>query len=182
MKITPTEISDVLLFEPDIYEDERGYFMETFRSSYFRQRGIDLEFVQENQSQSKIGTLRGLHYQLRFPQGKLVRVTNGRVFDVAVDLRRSSKTFGSWIGKILSSENKKQLWIPPGFAHGFLVLSETAEVFYKCTEYYHPEHDHSVLWSDPDLAIEWPLQGLEPTLSEKDRAAKVLSEALVYCD
>jgi|TARA_B100000427_G_C15510436_1_gene595936 dTDP-4-dehydrorhamnose 3,5-epimerase len=182
MKISPTKISEVLVLEPDVYADERGYFMETFRSSYLTKHGVELNFVQDNQSQSRIGTLRGLHYQLEFPQGKLVRVISGTVFDVAVDIRKSSSTFGKWIGETLSAENKKQLWIPPGFAHGFLVLSNSAELFYKCTEYYHPEDDHSLLWNDPAVGIEWPLQNREPILSEKDRIAQCLSQIPVYSD
>ena len=182
MKISPTKISEVLVLEPDVYADERGYFMETFRSSYLTNHGVELNFVQDNQSQSRIGTLRGLHYQLEFPQGKLVRVISGTVFDVAVDIRKSSSTFGKWIGETLSAENKKQLWIPPGFAHGFLVLSNSAELFYKCTEYYHPEDDHSLLWNDPAVGIEWPLQNREPILSEKDRIAQCLSQIPVYSD
>ena len=182
MKISPTKISEVLVLEPDVYADERGYFMETFRSSYLTKHGVELNFVQDNQSQSRIGTLRGLHYQLEFPQGKLVRVISGTVFDVAVDIRKSSSTFGNWVGETLSAENKKQLWIPPGFAHGFLVLSNSAELFYKCTEYYHPEDDHSLLWNDPAVGIEWPLQNREPILSEKDRIAQCLSQIPVYSD
>ena len=182
MKIFPTKISEVLVLEPDVYADERGYFMETFRSSYLTKHGVELNFVQDNQSQSRIGTLRGLHYQLEFPQGKLVRVISGTVFDVAVDIRKSSSTFGNWVGETLSAENKKQLWIPPGFAHGFLVLSKSAELFYKCTEYYHPEDDHSLLWNDPAVGIEWPLQNREPILSEKDRIAQCLSQIPVYSD
>jgi len=182
MKIFPTKISEVLVLEPDVYADERGYFMETFRSSYLTNHGVELNFVQDNQSQSRIGTLRGLHYQLEFPQGKLVRVISGTVFDVAVDIRKSSSTFGNWVGETLSAENKKQLWIPPGFAHGFLVLSKSAELFYKCTEYYHPEDDHSLLWNDPAVGIEWPLQNREPILSEKDRIAQCLSQIPVYSD
>lgn len=182
MKMSPKKIPEVLLFEPDVYKDERGYFMETFRSSYFSEHGVDLNFVQDNQSQSRAGTLRGLHYQLEFPQGKLVRVMSGEVFDVAVDIRKSSSTFGKWVGETLSAENKKQLWIPPGFAHGFLVLSETAELFYKCTDYFHPEDDHSLLWNDPAVGIDWPIQNLEPILSEKDRNAGSLSKILVFSD
>ena len=182
MKISPTRISEVLVLEPDVYADKRGYFMETFRSSYLTKHGVELNFVQDNQSQSRIGTLRGLHYQLEFPQGKLVRVISGTVFDVAVDIRKSSSTFGKWVGETLSAENKKQLWIPPGFAHGFLVLSNSAELFYKCTEYYHPEDDHSLLWNDPAVGIEWPLQNREPILSEKDRIAQCLSQIPVYSD
>ena len=182
MKISPTKISEVLVLEPDVYADERGYFMETFRSSHLIKHGVELNFVQDNQSQSRIGTLRGLHYQLEFPQGKLVRVISGTVFDVAVDIRKSSSTFGNWVGETLSAENKKQLWIPPGFAHGFLVLSKSAELFYKCTEYYHPEDDYSLLWNDPAVGIEWPLQNREPILSEKDRIAQCLSQIPVYSD
>tara|TARA_Y100001970_G_scaffold256665_1_gene334623 strand:- start:336 stop:914 length:579 start_codon:yes stop_codon:yes gene_type:complete len=182
MKISPTKISEVLVLEPEVYADERGYFMETFRSSYLTKHGVELNFVQDNQSQSRIGTLRGLHYQLEFPQGKLVRVISGTVFDVAVDIRKNSSTFGKWIGETLSAENKKQLWIPPGFAHGFLVLSNSAELFYKCTEYYHPDDDHSLLWNDPAVGIEWPLQNREPILSEKDRIARCLSQIPVYSD
>ena len=182
MKIYPSRISEVLVLEPDVHADERGYFMETFRSSYLTKNGVELNFVQDNQSQSRIGTLRGLHYQLEFPQGKLVRVISGTVFDVAVDIRKNSRTFGKWIGETLSAENRKQLWIPPGFAHGFLVLTKSAELFYKCTEYYHPEDDHSLLWNDPAVGIEWPIQNREPILSEKDRIAQCLSQIPVYSD
>lgn len=182
MKISPSKISEVLVLEPEVYADERGYFMETFRSSYLTKHGVELNFVQDNQSQSRIGTLRGLHYQLEFPQGKLVRVISGTVFDVAVDIRKNSSTFGKWIGETLSAENKKQLWIPPGFAHGFLVLSKSAELFYKCTEYYHAEDDYSLLWNDPAVGIEWPIQNREPILSEKDRIAQCLSQIPVYSD
>tara|TARA_B100001250_G_scaffold320967_1_gene283917 strand:- start:7028 stop:7573 length:546 start_codon:yes stop_codon:yes gene_type:complete len=180
MKISSTVIPEVLLFEPTVHGDERGYFMETFRASDFKNKGIKLDFVQDNQSCSKKGTLRGLHYQLKFPQGKLVRVVSGEVFDVAVDLRSRSLTFGKWVGEILSEGNKKQLWVPPGFAHGFLVLSDSAELHYKCTEYYHQEDDHSLLWNDPDLAINWPTNDMEPILSEKDKFAKTFSQAMVF--
>ncbi|MAQ67793.1 MAG: dTDP-4-dehydrorhamnose 3,5-epimerase [Gammaproteobacteria bacterium] len=182
MKISPTKISEVLILEPDVYTDERGYFMETFRSSYLNEHGVELNFVQDNQSKSRIGTLRGLHYQLKFPQGKLVRVISGTVFDVAVDIRENSSTFGKWVGETLSAENRKQLWVPPGFAHGFLVLSQSAELFYKCTEYYHPEDDYSLLWNDPAVGIEWPNENREPILSEKDRMARRLSQIPVYSD
>ena len=180
MKITPTAIADVLVFEPTMHGDDRGYFMETFRESYFRERGIELNFVQDNQSKSRQGTLRGLHYQLQHPQGKLARIVSGEVFDVAVDLRRNSPSFGRWVGVVLSSENHKQLWIPPGFAHGFYVLSETAELCYKCTDYYHPESDRSLRWDDSALGIEWPLLDSQPLLSDKDRNAALLSAATVY--
>ena len=180
MKIIETAIPDVLILEPTVHGDERGYFMETFRDSVFADRGIEATFVQDNQSKSVQGTLRGLHYQLQYPQGKLARIVFGEVFDVAVDLRKSSKTFGQSVGVILSAKNKKQLWVPPGFAHGFYVLSESAELFYKCTDYYHPEDDHSLQWNDPALQIEWPLLAAEPLLSEKDRNAKTFADAPVY--
>ena len=183
MKITETAIPDVWVLEPTVHGDERGYFMETFRQSYFEERGINLSFVQDNQSRSVRGTLRGLHYQLQFPQGKLARILSGEVFDVAVDIRRSSPTFGQWVGEVLSADNKKQLWIPPGFAHGFYVLSESAELSYKCTEYYHPEDDHSIAWDDSDIAIQWPTGDkleAKPLLSEKDRNACPLHEAPLF--
>lgn len=180
MKITETTIPDVLILEPVVHGDERGYFMETFRASFFADRGIEVNFVQDNQSKSVQGTLRGLHYQLQYPQGKLARIVSGEVFDVAVDLRAGSNTFGKSIGVVLSAENKKQLWIPPGFAHGFYVLSETAELQYKCTDYYHPEDDHSLLWNDPSLEIDWPLLAEQPLLSDKDKSARPLADAPVY--
>ena len=180
MKITNAMIPDVLIFEPTIHQDSRGYFMETFRQSFFDKYGLEASFVQDNQSLSAKGTLRGLHYQLQYPQGKLARVLKGEIFDVAVDLRKRSSYFGRWVGEILSAENRKQLWIPPGFAHGFLVLSETAEMSYKCTDYFHPEDDHSLLWSDPDIAIRWPSVDEEILVSEKDCAGKLLSDALVF--
>ena len=180
MKITSTSIPDVLTFEPIIHQDSRGYFMETFRQSIFDSYGLDISFVQDNQSFSKRGTLRGLHYQVNYPQGKLVRVLKGEIFDVAVDLRKGSSYFGRWVGEILSVENRKQLWIPPGFAHGFLVLSEIAEMSYKCTDYFHPEDDHSLLWSDPDIAIRWPHVDGEILVSEKDSAGKLLSDASIF--
>ncbi len=180
MKVTKTTIPEVLLFEPTVYEDNRGYFMETFRESEFIDNGVNLGFVQDNQSLSKYGTLRGLHYQLRHPQGKLARVISGEIYDVAVDLRKSSSYFGCWVGVKLSSENRKQLWIPPGFAHGFLVLSEFAELCYKCTDYFYPEDDHSLLWMDEELSIDWPDVDTTIVLSEKDRQGKPLSEAPVY--
>lgn len=179
MKVIKTTIPDVLLFEPTVFGDERGFFMETFRESEFQQLGIDVKFVQDNHSSSSKGVLRGLHYQIHQPQGKLVRVIAGEVYDVAVDLRKSSPTFGQYVGAVLSSENKRIFWVPPGFAHGFLVLSDMAEFVYKCTEYYAPEHDRSLLWNDPALAIQWPIEG-DPELSEKDKAAKYLSQAEVY--
>lgn len=180
MKITKTAIPDVWVLEPQVHGDDRGYFMETFRQSHFREQGLDVAFVQDNQSRSVQGTLRGLHYQLQFPQGKLARILSGEVFDVAVDLRQSSPSFGRWVGEVLSADNKKQLWIPPGFAHGFYVLSDTAELAYKCTNYYHPEDDHSLLWNDTEIAIDWPLLTPEPLLSEKDASAPALGEARLF--
>jgi dTDP-4-dehydrorhamnose 3,5-epimerase len=180
MKIIQTSIPDVLLLEPTVFGDARGYFMETFRESWFHEQGIYLNFVQDNQSRSVQGTLRGLHYQLKKPQGKLVRVASGEVFDVAVDMREGSATFGRWAGGILSSQNKRQLWVPPGFAHGFYVVSESAELYYKCTDYYCPEHEHSLLWNDSAVGIEWPLLKGLPLLSDKDGAGLLLAEAPHY--
>ena len=180
MKIIASNIPDILVFEPTVYSDGRGYFMETWRQSVFDAQGIDAGFVQDNQSNSNRGTLRGLHYQLNRPQGKLARVVSGEVFDVAVDLRKSSAYFGRWIGILLSAENKKQLWIPPGFAHGFYVMSDSAELLYKCTDYYDPEDDHSLLWNDETVGIDWPLLDSKPLLSDKDKNAPRLLEATVY--
>ena len=180
MRIINSSIPDVLLLESTVHGDDRGYFMETWRNSVFEEQGLDINFVQDNQSKSSRGTLRGLHYQLEFPQGKLVRVVSGEVFDVVVDLRKDSPSFGKWVGAMLSAENKKQLWVPPGFAHGFYVSSESAELLYKCTEYYHPEDEYSLLWSDETLAINWTLLDSTPLLSDKDRHAKPLTEAPVY--
>ena len=180
MKIIASNIPDILVFEPTVYSDGRGYFMETWRQSVFDAQGIDAGFVQDNQSNSNRGTLRGLHYQLNRPQGKLARVVSGEVFDVAVDLRKSSAYFGQWVGVVLSAENRKQLWVPPGFAHGFYVLSESAELLYKCTEYYHPQDDHCLLWNDEAVAIDWPLLSSSPILSDKDRNARRLADAAVY--
>ena len=180
MIITETSIPEVLLFQPHTHGDDRGFFMETFRLSHFRDRGLEVEFVQDNHSRSRRNTLRGLHFQLENPQGKLVRVLSGEVFDVAVDLRRSSPTFGRWIGEYLSSENNKQLWIPPGFAHGFYVTSDTADLAYKCTDYYSAGDDYSLLWSDPNIGIEWPNHAEEPLLSEKDSNASVLEAIPTY--
>lgn len=180
MNITPTAIPDVLICEPKVFGDERGFFMESFNQKVFNEAvGRPVSFVQDNHSRSVKNVLRGLHYQIKNPQGKLVRVSEGAVFDVAVDLRKSSPTFGKWVGEILSAENKKQLWIPEGFAHGFLVLSETAEFLYKTTDYYYGEYDRSLLWNDTDLAIDWPIE-IEPTLSAKDAAAKILATADVF--
>jgi dTDP-4-dehydrorhamnose 3,5-epimerase len=180
MDIIKTAIPDVLIFKPKVWGDERGYFYESFRQQWFDDAGIDATFVQDNQSSSQKNVLRGLHYQIQKPQGKFVRVISGEVFDVAVDLRKSSPTFGQSVGIHLSDANKLMLWIPPGFAHGFSVISEHAELYYKCTEYYAPEYDRSLLWSDPALEVEWPLSGAEPVLSAKDMAAKPLNDAEVF--
>lgn len=179
MKVIPTEIPEVLLLEPKVFGDERGFFMESYNKRVLSELGIRHDFVQDNHSRSARGVLRGLHYQVKQPQGKLVRVVAGRVFDVAVDLRRSSPTFGRWVGFELSAENKRLAWIPPGFGHGFLVLSESADFLYKSTDYYAPEHERSVLWNDPAIGIRWPLDG-EPLLSAKDRECKLLKDAEVY--
>ncbi|MGM0767981.1 MAG: dTDP-4-dehydrorhamnose 3,5-epimerase [Pseudomonadota bacterium] len=161
-------IPDVVLLTPKVFGDERGFFMETFRQSEFEKHCGQYTFVQDNHSKSARGILRGLHYQLDNPQGKLVRVTRGEVFDVAVDLRKSSPTFGQWVGAMLSEENKQMLWVPPGFAHAFYVISDEAEFQYKCTDYYAPGDEYSIRWNDPELAIEWPLNGDAPRVSEKD--------------
>lgn len=181
MKFLPTKIPEVIIIEPQVFGDERGFFMETWRAERFAEAGITQPFVQDNHSRSRQGILRGLHYQIQQPQGKLVRVVRGEVFDVAVDLRRSSPSFGQWVGVILSEENKKQLWIPPGFAHGFYVVSESADFVYKCTDYYAPEYERSLRWDDPDLAIDWPLvDGRAPQLSDKDAQGLAFSEAEVF--
>ncbi len=180
MEIIKTAIPDVLIFKPKVWGDARGYFYESFRQQWFDDAGIDATFVQDNQSSSQKNVLRGLHYQIQKPQGKLVRVIAGEVFDVAVDLRKSSPTFGQSVGVHLSDTNKLMLWIPPGFAHGFSVISEHAELYYKCTEYYAPEYDRSLLWNDPALKVEWPLSGAEPVLSAKDKAARHLNDAEVF--
>jgi len=174
-----TEIPDVVIIEPRVFGDERGFFMETWQRKTFAENGIDFDFVQDNHSLSGKGILRGLHYQIRQPQGKLVRVAEGEVFDVAVDIRSGSKWFGKWVGVRLSSENKRMLWVPPGFAHGFCVLSERAAFMYKCTDFYAPEHERSIVWNDPDLNIAWPLDG-EPVLSGKDLQGTRLAEAEVF--
>ncbi|ABR74202.1 dTDP-4-dehydrorhamnose 3,5-epimerase [Actinobacillus succinogenes] len=179
MKIIETKIPEVKLLEPTVLGDERGFFMETFRDEWFKQNVADRTFVQENHSKSVKGVLRGLHYQTENTQGKLVRVVQGEVFDVAVDMRKSSPTFGQWVGEILSAENKRQLWVPEGFAHGFYVLSETAEFTYKCTDYYNPKAEHSLLWNDPTVGIMWNLVG-EPSLSTKDLAGKLLKDAVLF--
>ena len=182
MKTVATQLPDVMLIEPRVFGDARGFFMESWNRKTFAGLGLglDLDFVQDNHSRSARGVLRGLHYQLHQPQGKLVRVTQGAVYDVAVDLRRSSPNFGQWTGHELSAENHHMLWVPPGFAHGFLVLSESADFLYKTTEYYAPEHERCVLWNDPAIGIEWPLDGGEPLLSAKDKVGSLLKDAEVY--
>ncbi|MCF2950026.1 dTDP-4-dehydrorhamnose 3,5-epimerase [Paraglaciecola aquimarina] len=169
MQVTKTKLNDVLIFEPKVFGDERGFFMETFRADFFTEQTGVKELVQDNHSKSASGILRGLHYQTEHTQGKLVRVTQGSVYDVAVDLRESSSTFGQWVGVELSAQNHKQLWVPAGFAHGFYVTSQTAEFVYKCTDYYHPQAEVSISWNDPQLNIDWPLvNGKQPNLSAKD--------------
>ena len=177
-KFIETGIEGMFVVEPTVFEDNRGYFMETYQENDFKDAGYDLTFVQDNQSKSTKGVLRGLHLQLKYPQGKLVRVIKGEVFDVGVDLRGDSPTYGEWYGEILSDENKKQLFIPPGFAHGFLVLSDEAEFLYKCTEFYHGEDESGIMWNDEDIAIDWPLDGIdEIILSDKDKEWKSFKEA-----
>ncbi|SFA85362.1 dTDP-4-dehydrorhamnose 3,5-epimerase [Azotobacter beijerinckii] len=180
MHAIQTEIPDVFIIEPKVFGDERGFFFESFNARRFAElTGANPEFVQDNHSRSVKGVLRGLHYQIRQPQGKLVRVVSGEVWDVAVDLRRSSPTFGKWVGVTLSAENKRQLWIPEGFAHGFVVVSEAAEFLYKTTDYWAPEHERSILWNDPTLNLPWPLEG-EPSLSAKDRDGVLLAQAETF--
>jgi len=181
MQVIKTMIDDVLLIEPKVFGDQRGFFMESFNFRVWKERiGIEFNFVQANQSRSEKGVLRGIHYQLAHPQGKLVRVVNGMVFDVAVDLRKNSPTFGRWVGEILSADNKRQLWVPERFGHAFFVMSESADFLYETTDYYHPEDEHCLLWNDPMVGIVWPLNGQTPLMSEKDRRGKLLSEAAVY--
>jgi len=180
MKVIRTSIPEVLIFEPRVFGDARGFLLESWNARRFCDAvGFDIAFVQDNHSRSRRGVLRGLHYQIRQPQGKLVRVATGRVFDAAVDLRKSSPTFGRWAGAELSGDNHRQLWIPAGFAHGFLVLSDSADFLYKTTDYYAPQHERSVLWNDPAIGIDWPMDG-EPTLSAKDKAGVLLRDAEVF--
>lgn len=180
MKVTSFAIPEVVLIEPKVFGDERGFFFESFNQARFEETvGREINFVQDNHSRSVKNVLRGLHYQIQQPQGKLVRVVQGEVFDVAVDLRKSSPTFGRWVGQVLSAENKHQLWIPEGFAHGFVVLSDTAEFLYKTTDYYAPAHERCLLWNDPVLNIQWPL-GIAPVLSAKDTQGKPFNEAEVF--
>lgn len=181
MQVTPTEIPDVLLIEPQVFGDDRGFFFESFNHRVFTEKtGINSTFVQDNHSRSSQGVLRGLHYQIQQPQDKLLRVILGEIFDVAVDLRTNSPTFGQWVGRHLTATNKHQLWIPAGFAHGFLVLSEISEVLYKTTDYYAPQYERSLLWNDPEVGINWPLDGITVKLSAKDQAAQTLKNADVF--
>ena len=183
MQATPTAITDVVMLEPKVLGDERGFFLESYSERTFQQLGLPTRFVQDNHSKSIRSVLRGLHYQLGTPQGKLIRVLQGEIFDVAVDLRQSSSSFGRWVGEILNDTNRQMLWIPPGFAHGFLVLSDTAEVAYKVSEFYAPQQERSLLWDDPAVGIEWPLHLIEPAgpiLSNKDRSGVRLADAEVY--
>ena len=178
MKVTNTTIPAVKIIEPQVFGDERGFFYESFnRKRFYEATGLDLDFVQDNHSKSARGVLRGLHYQIEQAQGKLVRVSSGKVFDVAVDIRKSSPSFGRWVGEVLSAENFRQMWIPPGFAHGFLVLDDDTEFLYKTSDYYAPEHERTIQWDDPDLAIEWPIVGLELRLSGKDKASNAFVDA-----
>jgi dTDP-4-dehydrorhamnose 3,5-epimerase len=178
MKITPTALPDVLILEPRVFKDTRGHFFESYNHAAFRKAtGVDVEFVQDNQSRSAKGVLRGLHYQIEQPQGKLVRVAAGVVFDVAVDLRAASATFGQWVGAELSAANFRQIWIPAGFAHGFLVLSDAADLIYKTTDYYAPAHERCLRWDDPQVGVAWPLEGIEPLLSAKDLTGASLEKA-----
>lgn len=171
-----TNIEDLIVIEPQVFGDSRGYFMETYNYNDFKNAGLDMVFVQDNQSKSKRGVLRGLHFQTQYPQGKLVRVLSGEVFDVAVDLRKGSPTYKQWHGVLLSGENKKQFYVPEGFAHGFVVLSDEAEFVYKCTNYYHPEYESGIIWNDPELNIDWKIKNVDVLLSEKDKKLKSLAE------
>jgi dTDP-4-dehydrorhamnose 3,5-epimerase len=174
MEVIPTLLPEVLVIEPDVYGDERGFFVETWHARKYAERGLQLDFVQDNHSRSAKGVLRGLHYQLREPQGKLVRVVRGRVFDVSVDIRRGSPTFGRWVGIELSGENHRQMYIPPGFAHGFCVLSDSADFLYKCSTFYAPDDEYGILWSDPDIGIQWP--GADFQMSVKDAGNSLLKD------
>ncbi len=180
MNILETALPGVLIIEPRVFGDERGFFMETWNADAFRSAGLDLSFVQDNHSRSSAGVLRGLHYQLTRPQGKLVRVTAGAVYDVAVDVRRSSAHFGRWVGVELSAENRRMLWVPPGFAHGFLTLGDGTDFLYKCTDLYAPADERCIAWDDPEIGIAWPLGSMIPQLSAKDRQGVPLAQAEVY--
>ncbi|MFC4255572.1 dTDP-4-dehydrorhamnose 3,5-epimerase [Altererythrobacter xixiisoli] len=176
MNIVETSVPDLLIIEPRVFGDDRGFFLESWNRKIFREIGLDLDFVQDNHSRSARGVLRGLHFQNPNPQGKLVRVVSGRAWDVAVDLRRSSPSFGKWAGVELSAENKRLFWVPPGFAHGFVSLEDGTDFLYKCTDFYQPADEHSLMWNDPEVGIEWPLEGIEPQLSVKDQAGVALGQ------
>jgi len=181
VKFTPTSIPEVILIDPVVFEDSRGFLMETWQADRFRAAGIDAKFVQDVQSRSSRGVLRGLHYQIECPQGKLIRVLRGELFDVAVDLRKSSSTFGHWVGEILSEENRRQIWVPPGFAHGFMVLSDVADIEYRMTDFHAPEYGRTIQWDDPDIDVDWPISAeLAPLLSDKDGDGVAFKEADVY--
>lgn len=181
MDIIQTDIPDVLRIQPKVYQDKRGFFMEAYQKSKYRDAGINYDFVQDNHSSSRRSTLRGLHYQVSHTQGKLIRVVIGEIFDVAVDLRRSSPTFGKWVGVYLSAENREQFWVPPGFAHGFFVISEQADVIYKATDYFDPQGERCIRWDDPTLSIEWPIpKGIKPLISEKDAQGSAFINAEVF--
>lgn len=176
MNIIPTDIEGLVIIEPRVFGDDRGFFMESWNRKTFADLGLDLDFVQDNHSRSAKGVLRGLHYQQPNPQGKLVRVTAGRAWDVAVDLRAGSATYGKWAGVELSGQNKRMFWVPPGFAHGFVSLEDGTDFLYKCTDFYDPANEHSLMWNDPEVGIEWPLEGIKPQLSAKDMVGKPLNE------
>lgn len=180
MELIPTAIEGALIIEPRVFGDERGFFLESWNAAAFAEAGLDMSFVQDNHSRSSRGVLRGLHFQNPNPQGKLVRVVSGAVYDVIVDLRQSSPTFGKWVGVELNASNKRMLWAPPGVAHGFLCLEDGTDFLYKCTAFYDPKNEHSLRWDDPELGIEWPLDGIEPQLSAKDRDAAPLSQVVLY--
>lgn len=180
MHFIPTAIPEVVVIEPKVFADERGFFLESYQKKLFAEHGIDVDFVQDNHSLSRQGTLRGLHYQIQQPQGKLMRVVSGGIFDVAVDIRKDSPTFGKWVGDHLSADNKKMIWIPPGFAHGFYVLTPQAEVVYKATDYYAPQWERTILWNDPTIGIQWPIEGRSPILSDKDIQGSLLPEADIF--
>lgn len=180
MNVIPTDIEGLVIIEPRVFGDDRGFFMESWNRQIFADLGLDLDFVQDNHSRSAKGVLRGLHYQQPNPQGKLVRVTAGRAWDVAVDLRAGSATYGKWAGVELSAENKRMFWVPPGFAHGFVSLEDGTDFLYKCTAFYTPANEHSLMWNDPEVGIEWPLEGIEPQLSAKDKVGKPLREVEAF--
>jgi len=180
LKLIAARLPDILIIEPTLFEDERGFFLESYQKKRFAEAGIHADFVQDNHSKSYHGALRGLHYQIKQPQGKLVRVTAGEIFDVAVDIRKNSPTFGKWVGERLSAANRKMIWVPPGFAHGFLVTGAEAEVIYKATDYYAPQWERAIIWNDPTINIDWPLQIQTPILSSKDAAGKLLAEADLF--